>query len=331
MAGRNRVAGGATRAPSSQRRAVPAPVSIKSDTGSVSRLSTTRVGVAAVVRVRWVYPPNTRHVSCAGSRRSQVDCRCSAVSVAAGVVTRCPQPKARTSSRGVAANTRCASPDATRSRVALAPGAATCDSPRHDPAAASPSRLVSGPLIRTLPSCHWRTRSTAGTGLVPSDTRAGPEISPSTARNHFAPGRGGSIVIDTAGALSSTPIAPVDVVMRSQKGSAGSTSGVPPARGSVTVMSPIRNCVWVHELRKPPTFGAVAALRPPAANRLPIVSGCRVSSTLNGLLAIGRSRSRPASSVDPSSGCAGRDAVWPAAEAGPAIIATASSAAFRSR
>jgi hypothetical protein len=66
-------------------------------------------------------------------------------------------------------------------------------------------------------------------------------------------GRGGSSVIDTAGALSSTPIAPVEVVIRSQNGRIGNKSGVPPARGSVTVMSPIRNCVWVHELRNPPT------------------------------------------------------------------------------
>ena len=38
--------------------------------------------------------------------------------------------------------------------AALTEGAATCDSPRHDPAATTPSRSESGPLTSALPSCH---------------------------------------------------------------------------------------------------------------------------------------------------------------------------------
>src|SRR5207249_9264323 len=128
----------------------------------------------------------------------------------------------------------------------------------------------------------WRTRSTAGTGPVPAETSAGPDSDPSTVRSQLAPGRGGSSVIDSAGALSSTAIAPVTVVTRSQNGRIGRTSGVPPARGSVIVMSPIRNCVWVHELRNAPNCGAFATFSPPDEKRLPIVSGWIVSSTVKG-------------------------------------------------
>jgi hypothetical protein len=75
----------------------------------------------------------------------------------------------------------------------------------------------------------------------------------------------------------------------------------------------------------------VAVFRPPAEKRLPIVSGWMVSRTVKALLPVGRSRRRSAFSVDPSSGCAGRAAVWPAAGEETAIRARARSAAARSR
>ena len=46
------VAEGVTRAPSSQRRAMPAPESNKSDIGSLTRLSTTRVEITGALRLR---------------------------------------------------------------------------------------------------------------------------------------------------------------------------------------------------------------------------------------------------------------------------------------
>ena len=86
------------------------------------------------------------------------------------------------------------------------------------------------------------------------------------------PGLGGSSEIDRPGALSSSPIAPVATVTRSHSGRNGSISGVPPARGSVIETSPMRYCVWVHELSSAPAFGAVATFRPPAVNRSLIAS-----------------------------------------------------------
>src|SRR5205823_9057321 len=127
---------------------------------------------------------------------------------------------------------------------------------------------------------------TAGTAPVTSETSGGADSAPPIARNHFVPGRGGSSVIERPGALSSTPIAPVAIVIRSHKGRNGRTSGVPPARGSEIVTSPIRNCVWVQEFRKPPNRGAVATLRPPAEKRSPITSVGMVSRTARGLLLV---------------------------------------------
>ena len=102
-----------------------------------------------------------------GSRRSQVDCTCTAVSVTAarrGLLRPAEQRGLRPAASRRRRDARSRTP---RCRlVSLAFGAATCDSRRHDPAATRPSRSVSGPLTRALPSCHWCTRSTAGARLV---------------------------------------------------------------------------------------------------------------------------------------------------------------------
>ena len=203
---------GATRAPSIQRRAVPAPVSTRSDTGSVRRLSTTSAcrrtpavwcGCAGCIH-------RTRATSgCAGSRRSQVDCRCSAVSVAAAWGRAVPSQR-RELRPAVSPRTRDAparTPPGRESRSRPAPPHATVP-PRSGGGEPQPvGERAADQEVPVLPLPH---AIDGRHGMVPSDTRAGAESSPSAARNHVAPGRGGSIVIDTAGALSSTPIAPVD-------------------------------------------------------------------------------------------------------------------------
>jgi len=115
----------------------------------------------------------------------------------------------------------------------------------------------------------------------------------------------GSRFIDSADALSSRPSAPTVTLIFEKTGSSGTSSGVPPVRGSVIVMSPKRICVWVHEFRNPPARGGAALFRPPATKRSAIASVCIASKTEKGLPDAGSSRSMSPVSALPRSGCSG--------------------------
>ena len=266
---------------------------------------------------RAAQPANTRHDNAPGAGfRSQVTCpsadrSCSldsgcanATWCAYGYCVRWPDATMRTSSRALGVKTMWANPEmmlessgleSARSNRLLWPALA---------AKTMPSRPgIIGPLINRLPSCQPSRRSIAG-GLLtvrPACSPGGAK-KPSTLRVQLAAGRRGVSETASPGALTSTGIRPVWTSTRSHSWTPGMNSGVPLPDGSVTLMSPMRNCVWVQVLPCAPMRAGCPMWRPPVSIWSEMRSAGIVSSSEYRLSLDGRSISAASGMVVTSIG-----------------------------